>query len=327
MPPRQQLDDGLGRSPRSRSGRSESGSSRASTRPARRRPPSARTRQARAASALTGGPQRDRAAQPAAEAAYGVGLGVRERVAGVDRHASSVRRRGHRRAPTRCRRRRCRARPCRPGRRPAPRIDCDDPEPALGRGGLGEPAGRDAGALVADGHGRPRPRTSSSSTHAGASGADVGRRRCRGRRAPRRPARPRPVGRQPHRLARRRHRDRQRPARVSRSSADGEVGRRRSSALPASCCRISDRSATSCSPASRPSSANPVAARARRRAAAPAPAPGARRRGRPGPAGRAPRCDGRRPLRRVALAPPSAAATRDRKPTIGPPISSRKTLP
>ena len=124
--------------------------------------------------------------------------------------------------------------------------------------------------------------------------------RCPGRPGPRRPPRrpAPPPGLDPRRRGRDRHDRWSRRLQPLRARRRGRPGPRRVG-RPRPVRRISARSALSCSPASRPSSARSPPSLGCR-GAAPGPAPGARRRGRPGPAAPARRRP-RQPLGPVAL--------------------------
>ena len=265
------------------------------------------------------------AAEPPAEPAYGiaVALGLGERVARCGwspGHAS-----GTRRAPTRCRTTPLSSAAVPPRSAIRPRIDDATPEAALGRG-LAR-----AGPAGCRGRRRaPRPSTASGDGLEQHPGRRVRRRRGRATLS---------------RQARDRGDSLGRDARVARSTAPPGVATStrtacavaiassapaRSTGPPAavgtvSCCRISDRRLRSCSPASRPSSAHSPPGSPRPGAGSWR-APAARRRGRPGPAGCAPRPPRPR-ARRASRSRAIRCSDSHMKPTIGPPISSRKTLP
>ena len=257
MLPRQQLHDGRGRSRSSASaGRSRG---RAAPAPAPGSPPatiSDETVSPARSRPVAGGPQGHRAAEPAAEPADRVALGPGRRTGGSEWIVTVAAYGGAgRRAPTRCptgaggQRRRCR-RGRRSGRgSTAPRRAGPRPRPRSSRpAGMPGPSSRTVTTT--------RSPRSSSSTQAGASGADVARARCRGRPARRRPARwPRAPGSSTGLPGRGDASTRVRGCRARLSAAARSTRRPRRRRPSASCCRISDRSARSCSPASRPSSA------------------------------------------------------------------------
>ena len=306
---------------RSRSCRSESGSTRASTRAGSpRRHHQRGDGEPGAVALVTGGPQRHRPAEPAAEPARRVAVTLRfqEGVVGVDGHGASVRRgtvTSH-------------SVPNEPGDQLDGAAEVLDPaddrlgdaEPALALG-LHEAALRDPRPLVADGQLDPvrerlqqhprgcvRPDVERDVVQAGPDHGDQLGDHGAG---------------QQHRFGRCGDGDRRGPLEPAQGAGQvGQLVRRRAPGSPAAGSAPAARS-----PARRPSGrARRTRPRARAPAAGSARAPAARRRVRPVRAGHAPH---RRPTPASAWSRSTSISRRDcdRNPTTRPPMMSRNSLP